>query len=118
MRYVDDTFAKLKKIYVVQFKLHLNSQHERIEFTSEELENKKLAVLDTEVNVKEDGHLKIKIYRKPTHTDQYLMYNSNHHISQKLGIVSTMHHRINTLITEDADKVVEEERMKAAKREL
>ena len=116
-RYVDDTFAKLKKIHVLQFMEHLNSQHERIEFTSEELIERKLAMLDTELNVKEDGHLKIKIYRKPTHTDQYLMFDSNHHISQKLGIISTMKHRINTLITEDDDKKVEEERMKASMRE-
>ena len=45
-RYVDDTFAKLKKVYVLQFMEHLNSQHERIEFTSEELVERKLAMLD------------------------------------------------------------------------
>ena len=45
------------------------------------------------------------------------MFDSNHHISQKLGIISTMKHRINTLISEDDDKTIEEERMKAAMRE-
>lgn len=45
------------------------------------------------------------------------MFDSNHHIGQKLGIVTTMKHRINTLITTEEDKNEEEQKMKSALRE-
>ena len=79
-RYVDDTFAKLKKIYVSAFLQHLNSQHRRIKFTTEVQEDDKLAFLETLVHVLEDRSVKISIYRKATHTDQYLDFRSDHHV--------------------------------------
>ncbi len=116
LRFVDDTFSKLKKALVEAFMNHLNSQHPRIQFTSEIMENNKIAFLDTEVIKKQDGGLKFKIYKKPTHTDQYLMYESNHHIGQKLGIINTLQTRIETLVTEDEDKKEAIEEMKGAMR--
>ena len=56
------------------------------------------------IKVKEDGHVDISIYRKPTHTDQYLSFESNHHIKQKLGIISTFQHRVDSLVTNEEDK--------------
>ena len=47
---------------------------------------------------------KIMICRKATHTDQYLDWNSNHHIKQKMGLISTFEHRIEELVTEEEDK--------------
>ena len=93
---------------------HLNNQHPRIKFTTEKEDNGKIAFLDTEVQRKEDGSIKIAIYRKPTHTDQYLDWRSNHHISQKSGIFKTFQHRIETLITEDIDKDKETRHAKKA----
>ena len=72
--------------------------------------------MDTLVHRKEDGSTKVSIYRKPTHTDQYLDWNSNHHISQKTGIYKTFQHRINTLITEEEDKEAEKKHVKKALR--
>ncbi|XP_066026394.1 uncharacterized protein [Pocillopora verrucosa] len=43
----------------------------------------KLAFLDTAVLREPDGRLTISVYRKPTHTDQYLAYNSHHPQSLK-----------------------------------
>ena len=45
LRYVDDTFAKLKKIMVEAFLIHLNSQHRRVKFTTEVEEDKKTSLL-------------------------------------------------------------------------
>ena len=117
LRYVDDTFARLKIEHVETFMNHLNTQHTRIQFTSEALIENKLAFLDVEVNVTEDRRIKLKVYKKPTHTDQYLMFSSNHHIGQKLGIVSTLKHRIETIVTTTEDKEEEEEGMKLALKE-
>ena len=42
-----------------------------------EIDNK-LAFLDTAVSRELDGRLTISVYRKPTHTNQYLVYDSHH----------------------------------------
>ena len=113
-RYVDDTFCKLKLARLEAFLTHLNQQHPIIKFTTEVQEDNKIAFLDIQAHVEPDGSIKITIYRKKTHTDQYLDFKSNHHIQQKLGIISTFKHRIKTLITKDVDKVNEEEHVKKA----
>ena len=43
--------------------------------------------LDTVVTRETDGLLTTTFYRKPTHTDQYLTYDSHHSQSVKRGIV-------------------------------
>ena len=116
LRYVDDTFSKLKMIYIDTFLEHLNSQHPRIKFTTERQENNKIAFLDTLVHVLPTKDIKITIYRKATHTDQYLDFESNHHIKQKIGIFRTFEHRINTLITEEEDKKKETSHVRKALR--
>lgn len=108
-RYVDDTFSKMKKQYIEPFLTHLNNQHPRIKFTTEiQDDENKIAYLDTLVHVQNDNSIKITIYRKATHTDQYLDFRSNHHIKQKIGIISTFRHRINKLVTNEEDKKEEE----------
>ena len=39
-----------------------------------------------------------KVYRKPTHTDRYLDYNSNHAISTKLCVIHTLIHKAKTYV--------------------
>ena len=113
-RFVDDTFSKLKQIYVDDFLKHLNNQHPRIKFTTELQENGKIAFLDTLVHVLPDRSTKITVYRKATHTDQYLDFRSNHHIKQKIGIISTFENRIQELITTEEDKKKELTHVKKA----
>ena len=87
-RYVDDTHSKHKKARIHEFTDHLNSLDEHIQFTYE-LPSKvgedtnALAFLDSLSCVQEDGSLKIKVYRKATHTDQYLNFSSYHPIEHK-----------------------------------
>lgn len=113
-RYVDDTFSKLKRPYVDNFLNHLNDQHPRINFTTEIQQDNKIAFLDTLVHIQEDKSIKTTIYRKATHTDQYLDFNSNHHVKQKIGIISTFKHRIEELVTTEEDKIAEEAHVKKA----
>ena len=116
LRYVDDTFAKIKKIFVTSFLEHLNRQHRRLKFTTEEEKDNKISFLQALVHILEDRTTKISIYRKATHTDQYLNFESNHHIKQKIGIISTFEHSIEELVTTEEDKKRELSHVKKALR--
>ena len=41
----------------------------------------------------EDGTLTSKVYRKPTHTDLYLQWDSHHNLTCKYSVVNTLTHR-------------------------
>ena len=49
----------------------------------------------------EDGSLGHKVYRKPTHTDRYLHYNSFHHPSIKSSVCKTLINRAKTICEVD-----------------
>ena len=58
----------------------------------------------------------LDIYRKPTHTDHYLNFDSHHPVHQKLGIVRTLFYRCNNIITEPTKKDIEKDKIKQALR--
>ena len=68
----------------------------------------KLAFLDIAVLREPDGRLTISVYRKPTHTDQYLAYDSHHPQSVKRGIVKCLYERAKRLVTKPS--VISEEK--------
>ena len=78
-QYVDDTFTILDKDY-------LNSQQPTIRFTMEIEKDNTIPFLDTSVSRDSNSLLTTSVYRKPTHTDQYLAYDSHHPQSVKRGI--------------------------------
>ena len=60
LRYVDDTFAKIKKIFVGTFLEHLNRQHPRLKFTTEEEKENKISFLQALVHILEQQNDKNK----------------------------------------------------------
>ena len=77
-RCVDDTLSSwahgLENLH--PFLEHINSLHP-IKFILEmQKEDKTIPSLDVLLIIQEDGSLGHKVYRKPTHTDRYLHYNS------------------------------------------
>ena len=60
--------------------------------------------LDTLIVRKPDGSVKLLVYRKATHTDQYLNFSSHHPIHHKLGVVRTSLDRSNSVVTEAKDR--------------
>ena len=97
-QYVDDTFVIQKEENKQNFLQHINSADLAIQFT---MENKKedgaIPFLDTIVEPETDGMLSTNVYRKPTHTDQYLQWDSHHHLSAKYSVISTLMHRAKTV---------------------
>ena len=77
---------------------HINSFDPAIHFTVEDnKEDGAIPFLDTIVKPEVDGGLSITVYRKPTHTDQYLQWDSHHNLSAKLSVINTLSHRAQTV---------------------
>ena len=68
----------------------------------------------TLISRKPDGSVKLTIYRKKTHPDQYLQFNSHHPLHQKFGVGRTLLDRCDSLVTDQEDKIAEEENIKGA----
>ena len=97
-RYVDDTFVIHKGSQQTKFLQHINSVDPAIRFTVEDnKEDGSIPFLDTIVKPEADGSLSITVYRKPTHTDQYLQWDSHHHLSAKFSVIQTLSHRASTV---------------------
>ncbi|KAK3749267.1 hypothetical protein QZH41_004959 [Actinostola sp. cb2023] len=77
-RYVDDTVCVIKSDEIDAFHNHLNSQDPNIKFTIERYSHEGLPFLDTLNTVNDDGSINITVYRKKTHTDRYLHFESHH----------------------------------------
>ena len=93
-RFVDDTLTTIKSSQIENFLQHLNSIHHHIQFTKEDSKpDGSMPFLDILITPREDGSLKTTVFRKPTHTDLYLHWDSNHTITSKYGVVDTLHHR-------------------------
>ena len=93
-RYADDTFVIQKEIHKEDFLQHINSVDPAIQFA---VENNKgdgaIPFLDTIVIQR----LMVSVYRKPTHTDQYLQWDSHQHLSAKFSVIHTLTHRAQTV---------------------
>ena len=53
--------------------------------------------LDTIVKPEANGGRSITVYRKPTHTDQYVQWDSHLHLSTKYSVINTLTHRAKTV---------------------
>ena len=113
-RYVDDTSVKIRKDQQVPFFDHINQVNKHIKFTQEELKEDKLAFLDCLVTVQVDGTLETSVYRKDTHTDQYLLFDSHHPLVHKLGVIRTLFHRADSVSSSDTAKIQEQHHLKQA----
>ena len=95
---MDDTFVICKEANKQGFLQHINSVDPAIRFTVEDnKEDVSIPFLDTIVKPEADGTLSITVYRKPTHTDQYLQWDSHHHLSAKFSVIQTLSHRATTV---------------------
>ncbi len=113
MRYVDDIDMICRKADTDSIIHHLNSQDPAIGFTVEK-EDGCLPFLDALQYRGQEGEILVKVYRKKTHTDQYLHFESEHPIEHKLSVVNTLIHRANTISTSEEEKISEKENIRKA----
>ena len=115
-RFVDDVYSIVKRTQLENFFHHINNLHQNIKFTMEEESNGELAFLDTLLK-RNNGEISVLVYRKPTHTDQYLHYSSHHQTSCKKSIVSSLFNRAYSIITNKDDLHKENTRIKQVLKE-
>ena len=113
-RYVNDTFVISTRASVDGLLVHLNNQQPTIRFTMEAEKDGKIAFLDTLVHRESDGRLTTTVYRKATHTDQYLAYDSHHPQSVKRGVVKCLYDRAHRIVTQPNGKVSEKQHLASA----
>ena len=100
-RFVDDTWVIQKQAHKQAFLDNINSIDPAIKFTLEGTQgNGAIPFLDTLVTPLADNSLSFKVYHKPTHTDQYLQWNSHHSLSAKYSVIGTLMHRAKVVCTD------------------
>ena len=106
----------LKYTDLENFFHYINNLHQNIKFTMEEESNGELAFLDTLLK-QNNEEISVLVYRKPTHTDQYLHYSSHHQTSCKESVVSSLFNRAYSIITNKDDLDKESTRIKQVLKE-
>ena len=91
---MDDTLVIQKAEHSQQLLHHINSQDPYIQFTVEEPGTDGfIPFLDTKVTPGPNNTILTTVYRKLTHTDQYLHWDSNHFITAKNSVYNTLAYR-------------------------
>ena len=80
----------------------------------ENKEDGSILFLDTIVKPEVHGGLSITVYRKPTHTDKYLQWDSHHNLSAKFSVINTLSHRANTVCSNPGLLKQEKEHLRKA----
>ena len=85
-RYIDDTFVIEKTTQRDLSLHHTNSIDPHIQFTREDPNTDgSMPFMDTLVMPGTDNTLLTTVYRRSTHTDQYLYWDSHHSLSAKVS---------------------------------
>ena len=97
---MDDTWVIQQSIHKQGFLEHINSIDPAIKFTVEGSQgNGGIPFLDTLVTPEADNSFSFTVYHKPTHTDQYLQWDSHHNLSAKYSVIGTLTCRAKTVYT-------------------
>ena len=99
-RFVDDTWVIQQQAHKQLFFDHFNNIDLSIKFMVKgNLENGAIPFLDTLVQPEVDNSLSIKMYHMPTHTDQYVQWDSHHNLSAKCSVIGILTHSAKSVCT-------------------
>ena len=113
-RYVVDVFSIVNKTYLQELPERINNLHPQTQFTKEEEKNSSLPFFDTLVQRNYDKTISVKIYRKPTHTNQYLKYTSHNLTAAKQCVITALFDRADNVVSNEKDKIEEKHHILAA----
>ena len=114
LRYVDDTYVIIEKKFLNIFFDHINNLEPSTKFTMETENDNQLPFLDTLIQRSKNGELSSSIFRKPTHTDRYLNFRSDHPLQHKRAVFDTLMHRAVILPSHKLEKRKEIKYIKTA----
>ena len=101
-RYVDDIFCTAETDKDLDYLLeHFNSAHPAVKFTLEKESNDQLAFLDVLLSRREDGTIRRAVYRKQTHSGQYINFHSFVPMRDKRNLVKSLTYRAHKICSED-----------------
>jgi hypothetical protein len=82
-RQADDTMTAIHRDHVTSFLAFLNAVHEKIKWTYETEKDGRIDMLDLTILRQLDGTLQFDVFRKPTHTNQYISWDSDQPLKDK-----------------------------------
>ena len=78
--------------------MHIISVDPSIQFTVEQSKKDgSIPFLDTSISSKPNGTFTVGVYRKPTHLDLYLPWDSYYNLSAQYSVINTLSHRAHTI---------------------
>ena len=92
-RCVDYTCCVVEKGVENELLDHINKIKPSIKFSMEVEKDGSIPFLECHLKRREDGSLEASVYRKPTHTNRYLQFNSHHPIHVKRGVIKSLFDR-------------------------
>jgi hypothetical protein len=113
VRYVDDIFClfTIDLIKIIEFQKRINCWHSNLKFTLEMEINQQIPFLDVMI-IRSVDKFETTIYRKPTNTDLYMLYDSNQPRSYKLSLIKTLLIRIDRICSNNIHRSYEINRLK------
>jgi hypothetical protein len=96
-RQADDTMTAIHRDHVASFLEFLNSMHPNIKWTFEREEDGRINMLDLTILRQPDGTMQFDVYRKPTHTDQYIPWDSDQPLNHKGSTILSLTRRAHLL---------------------
>jgi hypothetical protein len=93
----DDTMTAIHCDHVAPFHTFLNSIHANIKWTFEGEEGGRINMLDLPILRQPDGSLEFDVYRKPTHTNQYIAWDSDQPLQHKGSTILSLTRRARLL---------------------
>lgn len=105
-RYVDDVIAIVNKEEVQGLLQQLNKRHTKIKFTVEVEQNESIPFLDTRL-IRENGKIRIDVYRKPTDKPLCIPFESHHDIKHRLASFESFCFRVWNLPLSDERRKIE-----------
>ena len=91
--HVDDVFTIIRNSNLHDFFQHINSLHPKTKFT-----------METEQGRNSGNTISVRVYRKPTHTDQYLKFTSHHLARTKKSVITSLFDRAKNIISNPSTK--------------